>query len=128
MKKTMLVILATVLLAACNSDDSILSFSEIETVPDNLNQLIDPHEPLQLVYEGEQIAYVVYQSAGDLITEVEEQGDTLNILLTKADGSTIPTEQHVYKLTLDDHHEVIEVFVNGKSIPFDRVSTIGEES
>ena len=128
MKKTVLLIFAIVLLAACNSDDSILSFSEIETVPNNLNRLIDPYETLQLIYEGEQIAYVIYQSAGDPITEVEEQGDTLKILLNEADGGSIPSEQHVYKLTLDDHHEVIDVFVNGKSIPFDLVSTLGEES
>lgn len=128
MKKMMLVVLATFLLAACNSDDSILSFSKIDTVPNNLNQLIDPHEPLQLVYEDEQIAYVIYQSAGDPISDIEEQDDTLKILLNEADGSSVPTEQHIYKLTLDDHHEVIEVFINGKSTSFDRVSTLGEES
>ena len=128
MKKMMLVVLATFLLVACNSDDSILSFSEVETVPENLNQLINPHEPLQLIYEGEQTAYVIYQSAGDPLTDIEEQDDTLKILISEADGSSIPAKQHVYKLTLDDHHEVIGVFINGKSTAFDRVSTLSEEN
>lgn len=128
MKTKLLLIMLIVLLAACTSDDSILSFSEFETVPDNLNQLINPHEPLQLIYEGEQTAYVIYQSAGDPITDIEEQDDTLKILISEADGSSIPAKQHVYKLTLDDHHEVIDVFINGKSTAFDRVSTLGEEN
>ena len=128
MRTKLLLIMVIFLLAACTSDDSILSFSEIENVPDNLNQLIDPHEPLQLIYEDEQIAYVIYQSAGDPLADIEEQEDTLNIFLNEADGSSIPTKQHVYKLTLDDHHEVIDVFINGKSTAFDRVSTLGEEN
>lgn len=128
MKTKLLLTMLIVLLAACTSDDSILSFSEVETVPDNLNQLIDPHEPLQLIYEGEQTAYVIYQSAGDPLTDIEEQDDTLKILISEADGSSIPAKQHVYKLTLDDHHEVIDVFINGKSTAFDRVSTLSEEN
>lgn len=128
MKKIMLLIFIIAILAACNSDDSILSFSEIENVPDSLDQLIDPHEPLQLIYEDEHIAYVIYQSAGIPITDIEEQGDTIKILLNEADGSSVPIEPHVYKLTLDDHHDVIEVFINGKSTAFDRVSTLGEEN
>ena len=40
---------------------------------------IDSNYMLQLIYDGEDIAYVVYQSNGTVVTDLEVQGDTLKV-------------------------------------------------
>lgn len=127
MKKMWVLFCALVLLTGCNADDSILSFSEIEVIPDSLNPLINSDENLQLIFEGEKTAYIVYQSTGDVLSEIEEQGETLKVMLDEEKSINVPKAQHVYKLTLDDVHEVIDIYINGNSIPFDSVSNINKE-
>lgn len=125
MKKIVLILFASILLTACNSNNSTLSISELEVVPDDVQDAIDSAEStLQLINDGEKTAYVVYQSKGEVIPDLEEQGDTLKIKLnvTKEDDDVIV--QRVYKLTLDDKHEALDVLINGESTPFDVVSSI----
>ncbi|MFZ0443200.1 MAG: hypothetical protein WAM95_00815, partial [Bacillus sp. (in: firmicutes)] len=79
---------------------------------------------LQLIYDGEDIAYVVYQSNGTVVTDLEVQGDTLKVKLDKTNKQDDVIEQRVYKFTLDPEHEVIDVLINGKSKSFDNVSSL----
>lgn len=121
MRKIILILFATFLLTACNNN-SILSFSELEIVPDDVQAAIDSESTLQLIYEGENIAYVVYKSNGEVSTFLEEQGDTLKIKLdTKKENDDVIV-QRVYKLTLDEKHNAIDVLINGQSKPFDVVT------
>ena len=124
MRKIVLILFASILLTACNSNNSTLSISELEVVPDDVQDAIDSESTLQLINEGEKTAYVVYQSKGEVVTDLEEQGDTLKIKLnvTKEDEDEIV--QRVYKLTTDDKHKALNVLINGKSTPFDVVSGI----
>lgn len=121
MRRIIFILFTLMLLTACNTNNSILSMSELEVVPDDVQAVIDPQYTLQLIFEGENIAYVVYQSKGQVVTDLEEQGDTLKVKLqvTKEDDVI---EQHVYKLTLDDKHEVIDALINGESASFDSVT------
>lgn len=124
MKKILLLILVSVLLSACSSNDSELSFSEIETVPDNIQALIEPAYTLQLINEGESVAYIVYQTKGTVATDLEAQEDTVNVKLdvSNSDNDNDDIKQHVYKLTWDPNHEIIDVYINGESTPFDNIS------
>ena len=70
----------------------------------------------------EQIAYVVCQSNGTVVTDLEVQGDTLKVKLDETNKQDDVIKQRVYKFTLDPEHEVIEVLINGKSKAFDNVS------
>lgn len=128
MKNIIALLLISILLTACNSDVSTLSFSEIESLPDSLNSLIDSSDTLQLIYEGDNIAYLVYQAEGEVTTDVEEQEGVLNITLNTSNKENGEKQEHVYKMTLDDEHEVIDVYINGESTAFDSILTLIDES
>ena len=117
-----LLMLITSITVACNT--STLSMSEIDIVPDNVQDKIDSSYDLQLIYDGEDIAYIVYQSNGTVVTDLEVQGDTLKVKLDETNKQDDVIEQRVYKFTLDPGHEVIEVLINGKSKAFDNVSSL----
>ena len=110
------------ILVACNT--STLSMSEIDIVPNDVQEKIDSNYVLQLIYDGEDIAYVVYQSTGTVVTDLEVQGDTLKVKLDETNKQDDVIEQRVYKFTLDPEHEVIDVLINGKSKAFDNVSSL----
>lgn len=124
MRKIVLILFASILLTACNSNNSTLSIRELDNVPDDVQGVIDSENTLQLINEGENTAYVVYQSKGKVITDLEEQGDTLKIKLNVTKEDDDPIVQHVYKLTLEDKHTAIDVLINAESTPFDNVTGI----
>lgn len=117
-----LLMLITSITVACNT--STLSMSEIDIVPNDVQEKIDSNYVLQLIYDGEDIAYIVYQSNGTVVTDLEVQGDTLKVKLDETNKQDDVIEQRVYKFTLDPEHEVIEVLINGKSKAFDNVSSL----
>ena len=117
-----LLMLITAITVACNT--STLSMSEIDIVPNDVQEKIDSNYVLQLIYDGEDIAYVVYQSNGTVVTDLEVQGDTLKVKLDETNKQDDVIEQRVYKFTLDPEHEVIDVLINGKSKAFDNVSSL----
>ena len=117
-----LLILTTAITVACNI--STLSMSEIDIVPNDVQEKIDSNYVLQLIYDGEDIAYVVYQSTGTVVTDLEVQGDTLKVELDETNKQDDVIKQRVYKFTLDPEHEVIDVLINGKSKSFDNVSSL----
>ena len=114
--------LITSITVACNT--STLSMSEIDIVPNDVQEKIDSNYELQLIYDGEDIAYIVYQSNGTVVTDLEVQGDTLKVKLDETNEPDDVIEQRVYKFTLDPEHEVIDVLINGKSKAFDNFSSL----
>ncbi|QZY87964.1 hypothetical protein [Exiguobacterium acetylicum] len=121
MKKLLMLTVLCTTLSACNVNDSKLSFSELKIVPNAIQSKINPANTLQLINTKDKVAYVVYQSKKTVATDLEEQGDTLKIKLNES-KTYKKTKQHVYKLTLDPEHEIIDVYVNGKSTAFDNVT------
>ena len=117
-----LLMLITAITVACNT--STLSMSEIDIVPNDVQEKIDSNYVLQLIYDGEDIAYVVYQSTGTVVTDLEVQGDTLKVELDETNKQDDVIKQRVYKFTLDPEHEVIDVLINGKSKALDNVSSL----
>jgi chaperonin cofactor prefoldin len=117
-----LLIFTTTLLVACNT--STLSISEIDNVPNEVQDKIVANYTLQLILDGEDNAYIVFQSNGTVATNLETEGDTLKVKLDETNKQADVIEQHIYKLTLDPEHEVIDVLINGKTTPFDNVSSL----
>ena len=116
----MLTVLCTTL-SACNANDSKLSFSELKIVPNALQSKINPATTLQMINTKDDIAYIIYRTKKAVASDLEAQGDTLKIKLNES-KTYKKTKQHVYKLTLDPEHEIIDVYVNGKSTAFDNIT------
>lgn len=122
MKRFILLAMLCTLLSACNANNSKLSFSELQNVPNDIQTKINPDSTLQLINTKDDIAYVVYHTKKKVATNLEAQEDTVKIKLDESKDTSKNTKQHVYKLTLDPEHEIIDVYVNGKSTAFDNVT------
>lgn len=124
MKRILLFSLISILLSACSLNDSKLSFSKIKRVPNNVQTKIEPTFPLQLLNEKEEVSYLIYQTKGTVATDLEVQKETVQIKLDVSSNHSDDVKQHVYKITLDPNQEVIDVLINGKSTPFDKISSL----
>lgn len=119
-KLFVLVLLVISILSACNS--SILSFSKIENVPNNVQDKVDSNLKLQLINDGEKGYYIVFHSSGDVETDLETQGETVTIKFNVTNLQDEVVKQNTFYLTKDPEHDVIDVLVNGESMPFDKVT------
>ncbi|HWK22509.1 MAG TPA: peptidylprolyl isomerase [Ureibacillus sp.] len=129
MKKVLIYVFLVIgILSACNlsvsRSSSILSFSNIENVPEDVQDIIDSNLKLQLINEGEKGAYIIFHSSGDIETDIESQDGTIIVNLKVTNSQDDVIKQHTYYLTTDPNHEEIVVRVNGDSIPFDSVSSL----
>lgn len=119
-KLFVLVLLVISILSACNS--STLSFSKIENVPNNVQDKVDSNLKLQLINDGEKGYYIVFHSSGDVETDLETQGETVTIKFNVTNLQDEVVKQNTFYLTTDPEHDVINVLVNGESMPFDKVT------
>ncbi|WP_176482021.1 peptidylprolyl isomerase [Paucisalibacillus globulus] len=115
-----LVFLLVLILSACNS--SKLSFSEIENVPNNVQDKVDSNLKLQSITDGGKGYYIVFHSSGDVETDLETQGDTVTIKINVTNLQDDVLKQNTYYLTTGPEPNKIDVLVNGESIPFDNVT------
>ncbi|TFD93629.1 hypothetical protein [Jeotgalibacillus sp. R-1-5s-1] len=119
-----MVLASCFLLLGCNEQSSILSISEIETVPNEVKEAIGLEYNLQLIQEDDQTYYLFFRSSGDVSTSLETVEDTLMIKLDEDNANDENPMGKVYKLTIDPVHEVIEAVINGETVPFDNVTGI----
>ncbi|WP_110928879.1 hypothetical protein [Bacillus massiliglaciei] len=121
MKKRLTPLLLTLfILASCSS--SALSLSEIETILSDIQNKMNPNLTLQLLTDGSNSSYINFHSKGMVAADIETQRETL---ILKLDESELQEnmKQHVYKLTAGPEHKNILVHINGKSVPFDSVTS-----
>ena len=118
-----LILFLTLILAACNSSE--LSISEIQSVPNKVQEGVNSDYTLQLINEGENTAYILFQSKGTVTAELEVKDNILNIKLNKANQENNELKQYVYKLTRGEaEYDTINVLVNGQTMPFDNVTGV----
>ncbi|MFL1996915.1 peptidylprolyl isomerase [Lysinibacillus sp. 1P01SD] len=124
MKKLLFFMFFTVFLfTACNS--STLSITEIEVVPDKVQKAMDEKSTLQLLNVVDQdVSYIVFRSKGTVTVDLETQNNTITIKLDVTNEQDNAIKQHVYKLTLEPHHDTIDIQINGKSTSIDHVTGI----
>lgn len=112
---------ATLLLAACNSSE--VSISEIQSVPNKVQDVINSDYTLQKINDGEKNAYIIFQSTGTVTADLEVKENILNIKLDSTNLENNEIKQYIYKLTRGDtEYDTINVLVNGKATPFDSVT------
>ena len=121
LKKILLLILFVLLLLSACSPSSKLSFSEIEIVPNNVQEKIDSSLKLQSITDSGKGNYIVFHSNGEVQTDLETNGDTVTIKFNETNLRDDLVKQNTYYLTLDPEHDVIDILVNGESTGFDRI-------
>jgi hypothetical protein len=123
MKKMFASVLFVVLiLSACNS--STLSFSEIENVPQNIEEHIDSDLKLQIINDGAKGAYVIFHSNGEIEAGLDPQDNVVNILFNELNPHDENIKRNVYYLTTDSKHDTILVLVNGEDMSIDDVTVL----
>lgn len=111
-------LVVTIILAACNSSE--LSISEIQSVPNKVQDVISSDYTLQRISDGEKNTYIIFHSTGTVTAELEVVENILNIKLDSANQESNELKQYVYKITRGDaEYDTINVLVNGKDTPFD---------
>lgn len=113
------VFLVSSILSACNS--STLSFSEIENVPDHVQDKVDSSLTLQSITNDAKGKYIIFHSSGNVKSDLDIQGDMVTIQFNVTNQGDV-VKQHTYYFTSDPKHDVLDVTVNGESIPFDNVT------
>lgn len=126
MKKIILWVLVLfgglLLLAACR--EPAAGIREVEKIPDEVQEIVNPDYRLQLISFDENAYYVVFHSKGIVTADTETKEDTINILLEVEEQQDEKVKPHVYKLILAPEHEVIDVHINGESVYFDEATGI----
>ncbi|WP_251555796.1 peptidylprolyl isomerase [Psychrobacillus sp. MER TA 171] len=112
-------ILASLVLAACSS--SKLNFSEIERVPSHVQDLVDSSLTLQSITNDAEGKYIIFHSSGNVKSDLETKGDTVTIKFNVTNLGDV-VKQHTYYFTSGPKHDVLDVTVNGESIPFDNAT------
>lgn len=121
-KLIVLFVVAIFMLAACQSAD--LSLTEIQNVPEKVQDHIDSTLQLQSINEEDGI-YIVFHASGDVMAKLDMRDDTV-ILKFDVDETEedMVVKQYVYYLTTDADYGTIDVYVDGKSKAFDSVTVI----
>ncbi|WP_277584291.1 peptidylprolyl isomerase [Psychrobacillus antarcticus] len=123
MKKLLyLMILVTMILAACNSTE--LSIREIQSVPNKVQESINSDYTHQIINDSEKKnAYIIFQSTGTVTAELEVIENVLNIKLESTSQENNELKQFAYKITRGDaEYDTINVQLNGQDTHFDNSS------
>ncbi len=119
-KIVVLGIMVLSILSACNS--STMSIKKIENVPKDLQEYVNSSLRLQSINDGEKGYYIIFHSIGEVEADLETQGDKLNIMFNETNLKDEVIKQNTYYVTTAPEHEMIDVLVNGESIPFDNMT------
>lgn len=121
MKKTFIsALLLTLFISACHSSE--LDFKEVKNVPEDVQNKVDSNSKIQLIKDGEEGSYVIFQSSGDIKTSLDTKGDDVNIKFNVSNSSENVLEQHTYYLITDTENSKINVSVNGELKSFDTIT------
>lgn len=111
------------LLSACNT--STLSFSEIEQVPEDVQEVIEEEDvKLQMIYNSEESAYIVLHAEGEMEADLHPEENVLNIKFQVDEQKEIDAAQTVYYLIKDPEHDTIKMLINGEETAFDNLTNI----
>lgn len=116
------IFLAIFILSACNS--SKLSFSEIENVPQKIEEHIDHDLKLQSINDGTKGSYIIFHSNSEIDASIDTKGSIVNIKFDELNTKNKDIKPNVFYLTIDSKHDTINVIVNGKKIPFDEATIL----
>lgn len=107
-------------LSACQQE-ATLSISEVESVPDHIQEAVQSEERIQFVQEEAYAYYIAFRSAGSVEAGLETEDDTLFIQFEETEVQGEAEQQYTYLLNTKPEHEVLDVQVNGESVPIDQI-------
>ena len=110
----MFLVLATLSLSACTQKK--LSFDEVDNVPKKVTKAINVDEQIQVINRSGKTYYIIFRSQEDVEASLETVDTTALIKLDEVNPKDNDVKQYVYSLTMDQHHDTIEIQVNGKSM------------
>ena len=82
------------------------------------------YDYIQLVQDGEDIAYIVVNTKGTVTASVESSDNTIYVNIEEGESQNEEIIQYVFKLTMDRGYEYMALKKNGEDIPIDVVTAI----
>lgn len=117
MKKIFGLVFMSAILSACNS--STLSLSEVENVPDDIQDSVNFDVQLQFIMDGNNNYYVVLHSSGDVAADVESEGDTVIVKLDETNLEDDVVMQNTFYLTTAQENHELNIELNGEPTSID---------
>ncbi len=117
MKIMFVLIFMSAILSACNS--STLSLSEVEDVPDEIQDSVNFDVQLQFIMDGNNNYYVVLHSSGDVAADVESEGDTVIVKLDETNLEDDVVMQNTFYLTTAQENHELNIELNGEPTSID---------
>lgn len=117
MKKIFGLVFMSAILSACNS--STLSLSEVENVPDDIQDSVNFDVQLQFIVDGNNNYYVVLHSSGDVTADVESEGDTVIVKLDETNLEDDVVMQNTFYLTTAQENHELNIELNGEPTSID---------
>lgn len=117
MKKIFGLVFMSAILSACNS--STLSLSEVENVPDDIQESVNFDVQLQFIMDGNNNYYVVLHSSGDVTADVESEGDTVIVKLDETNLEDDVVMQNTFYLTTAQENHELNIKLNGEPTSID---------
>ena len=107
---------------SCNSSE--LSITEIQNIPNKVQENINPDYHLQWINNIDKNAsYIIFQSIDDVTADLEVVDNILNIKLVSTDQKNNELKMYVYKLNRGDaEFDTITVKVNEQDTPIDNLT------
>ncbi|MFI2130345.1 hypothetical protein [Lysinibacillus fusiformis] len=125
MKKWMLPVLFYVLwIGGCDSAPLPVppKIQELTIVPDHIQQHIIAKDRIQLLYEDDVTYYLVMFSKGNVLASVAANEDRLVIHFKEGSEQKKEAQPYVYAINKSPELTIIELYINGKSMPIDRMT------
>lgn len=112
MKKFFVLLLAVVVLAACEYDTTI---KEVHQVPTKLAEQLDASQAVQFMNLDHR-SYIVITTDKHVLGKVQVKNGRLVVDITES-GSKDTAQQHIFRVESAQDYDTIIVKVNGEAIP-----------
>lgn len=125
MKKWLLLVAASIFLAACGDDETQKNptIERVDTINEDVQSLVDfttDDKFASVIYSETGTSYLLLNATGTVDATLEPHDEKLHVLLTQqTDGSPETIEDIVYAIELDQAYESIHLFEDGEEIPFE---------
>ncbi|MDM5349753.1 MULTISPECIES: hypothetical protein [Lysinibacillus] len=127
MKKWMLpVLLYLLMMGGCDSAPLPVfpKIQELTIVPDHIQQHIIATDRIQLLYEDDVTYYLVMFSKGNVLASVAANENRLVIHFKEGSEQKKEALPYVYAINKSAELTIIELYINGKSMPIDRITML----
>jgi len=116
------VVVGLLLFTSCQATTP--SITEVEKPSKKLAETIDESVTLQLITNGPNKAYIVFQTENDVNADILGEDNTVSIHLNKINTENDDVQQHIYYIKKPSEYETIQVFVDGEETYFNQATSL----